>query len=40
MTQEQLNKMRRCETRPKIEAKTVKVTCIDGDVFWKDLWSL
>ena len=32
MTQEQLDKMRGCVTRPKIDAKTVKVTCYDGDV--------
>jgi len=32
MTQEQLDKMRRCVTDPKIDAKTVKVTCYDGDV--------
>ena len=32
MTQEQLDKMRGCITHPKIDAKTVKVTCYDGDV--------
>ena len=32
MTQEQLDKMRGCVTHPKIDAKTVKVTCYDGDV--------
>jgi hypothetical protein len=32
MTQEQLDKMRKCVSHPKIDAKTVKVTCNDGDV--------
>jgi hypothetical protein len=32
MTQEQLDKMRKCVTDPKIDAKTVKITCNDGDV--------
>jgi hypothetical protein len=32
MTQEQLEQMRGCVTHPKIEAKTVKVTCNDGDI--------
>jgi hypothetical protein len=32
MTQEQLHKMRKCVTHPKIDAQTVKVTCNDGDV--------
>jgi hypothetical protein len=32
MTQEQLEKMRGFVTRPKTDAKTVKVTCYDGDV--------
>jgi len=31
MTQEQLDKMRECVTHAKIDAKTVKVTCCDGD---------
>jgi hypothetical protein len=32
MTQEQLEKMKGCVTHPKLDAKTVKVTCYDGDV--------
>lgn len=32
MTQEQLEKMKRCVTDPNIDAKTVKVNCCDGDV--------
>jgi len=32
MTQEQLEKMRGFVTHPKIDAKTVKVTCTDGDI--------
>jgi hypothetical protein len=32
MTQEQLEQMRGCVTHPKIDAKTVKVTCKDGDI--------
>ena len=32
MTQEQLGKMRRCSSNPKVDAKTAKLTCIDGDV--------
>lgn len=32
-TQEQLVKMRSCETRPKADAKPVKLTCLNGDVW-------
>ena len=32
MTQEQLEQMRGCVTHPKIDAKTVKITCNDGHV--------
>ncbi len=32
MMQEQLEKMKGFVTHPKIDAKTVKVTCYDGDV--------
>ena len=32
MTQEQVEKMKRCVTSPKVDAKTVKVACHDGDV--------
>jgi hypothetical protein len=32
MTQEQIEKIRGFVTRPKTDAKTVKVTCYDGDV--------
>jgi len=32
MTQEQLEQMRGCVTDPKIDAKSVKVTCNDGDI--------
>ena len=32
MTQDQLEKMRGSVTRPKVEAKTVRVTCNDGDI--------
>jgi hypothetical protein len=32
MTQEQLEQMRGCVSDPKIDAKTVKVTCHDGDI--------
>jgi hypothetical protein len=32
MTQEHVDKMRKCVTDPKIDAKTVKITCNDGDV--------
>jgi len=32
MTQEQVEKMKGCVTNPKVDAKTVKVTCYDGDV--------
>jgi hypothetical protein len=33
MTWEQLDKMRSCETRPNIDAKPVKLTCVNGDVW-------
>jgi hypothetical protein len=32
MTKEHLEQMRGCVTDPKIDAKTVKVTCNDGDI--------
>jgi hypothetical protein len=32
MTREQLEQMRGCVTDPKIDAKTVKFTCNDGDI--------
>src|SRR4030095_2061930 len=32
MTQEQVEKMKGCVANPKVDAKTVKVTCYDGDV--------
>jgi len=32
MTQEQLEQMRGCVTNPKVDAKTAKVTCNDGDI--------
>ena len=31
-TQEQLEKMKGCVTHPKVDAKSVKLTCYDGDV--------
>jgi hypothetical protein len=32
MTKEHLEQMRGCVTEPKIDAKTVTVTCSDGDI--------
>ena len=32
MTEDQLEKMRKCARRPKSDAKTVSVACNDGDV--------
>ena len=32
MTEDQLEKMRECARRPGVNAKTLRVTCSDGDV--------
>jgi hypothetical protein len=33
VTQEQLEKLRSCETRAEVDAKPVKLTCVNGDVW-------
>jgi hypothetical protein len=33
VTQEQLEKIRSCETRARVDAKLVKLTCVNGDVW-------